>query len=139
MYLHLTRSQAEGYLGTYSDEGDHISTTIITVYEYEKKLKLFKSEKKFHVTESSFKSEGEELYSAFMVKERSQPMESKTDIEAQRYKQDCRKRALEMAHMEMLKWVSTFGDATKLPAGVSPNVQELADKYYNWLISIPEK
>ena len=39
-----------------------------------------------------------------------------------RYKQDCRKRALDLAH------------------GVdTDNVLKNADKYYSWLISIPEK
>jgi hypothetical protein len=56
-------------------------------------------------------------------------------IEVQRYKQDCRKRALEMAHGELIN-LTAASQATK---GGEVNVTELADKYYSWLISIPEK
>jgi hypothetical protein len=52
----------------------------------------------------------------------------KKDLELSRYKQDCRKRALEMAHDDF--------HAGKMANG--SKVGDLAETYYNWLISIPE-
>ena len=56
-------------------------------------------------------------------------LSNQIEIELQRYKQDCRKRALEVA----------AGEAERKGEVDFPNktVLELADKYYNWLISIP--
>lgn len=66
---------------------------------------------------------------------------SQTGVEFSRYKQDCRKRALEMAHAE--NSTSTLRMASQLnqgSLGVSNiDVIKLADKYYNWLISIPNE
>lgn len=56
--------------------------------------------------------------------------DNKTEIENQRYKQDCRKRAFEMAHAELMSLLSQN-------KGADFSVTEQADKYYNWLISIP--
>ena len=59
--------------------------------------------------------------------------------EFERYKQDCRKRALDLAHTELGLW---YTDVRKThPNSVSkapPKVEELAEQYYNWLISIPD-
>jgi len=55
-----------------------------------------------------------------------------------RYKQDCRKRALDLAHVELLRvnraaeLPSTEGEITEV------DVLTVADKYYQWLITIPE-
>lgn len=47
-----------------------------------------------------------------------------------RYKQDCRKRALDLAHSELGKYAGrVWSDEETL---------QLAGKYYNWLISIPQ-
>lgn len=54
----------------------------------------------------------------------------KSDIEFERYKQDCRKRALEAGFEEIIK---KGGEVFQ-----GKNVLEAADKYYNWLISIPQ-
>lgn len=51
-------------------------------------------------------------------------------IEFSRYKQDCRKRALEMAANKFVGHYDIVGDNAVIVE---------ADKYYNWLISIPEK
>ncbi len=58
----------------------------------------------------------------------------KVIVEFNRYKQDCRKKALEMAHDEWSKivFVSNGGK------GGEYDVLTEADKYYKWLISIPE-
>ena len=79
------------------------------------------------------------------------------EIETQRYKQDCRKRALEMAQYttrDMGQWLeknelkvferSTGKDKTEVIVMPSELVKSelllpLADKYYNWLISIPNQ
>jgi hypothetical protein len=57
----------------------------------------------------------------------------KISLEFSRYKQDCRKRALEMAHGETINLTA----ATAGALGGQLDVVSLADKYYNWLISIP--
>lgn len=49
-------------------------------------------------------------------------------IEFERYKQDCRKRAIEMAHADF--------HSGKLSLGAT--IKTAADEYYEWLISIPE-
>lgn len=64
----------------------------------------------------------------------------KFEIETKRYKQDCRKRALEMASGEYIEWYRSLSNPN-LPEtnkGNPPNITELSDKYYNWLISIPQ-
>lgn len=74
-------------------------------------------------------------------------------IEFERYKQDCRKRALDLAHSQiqtmnsrgeisaMYQKNEKGGEALLTPASVIEDqiLIGLADKYYNWLISIPEK
>lgn len=62
-------------------------------------------------------------------------------IEFSRYKQDCRKRALELAHGELSRKLALFDGkkANELKELPELDVNALADKYYNWLISIPEK
>lgn len=76
----------------------------------------------------------------------------KNELEFSRYKQDCRKRALDLAAGQLQtpvfqKWI----DENKLVETGNNSLQDkspimadellmgLADKYYNWLISIPEK
>lgn len=53
----------------------------------------------------------------------------KSNIEYGRYKQDCRKRALEVAERTVTQ--SQGGQ-------ISDAITTEADKYYNWLISIPQ-
>lgn len=58
----------------------------------------------------------------------------KANLEFTRYKQDCRKRALDLASQNIDKereYTKRFQDDPPL------TIQTLADKYYNWLISIP--
>jgi len=54
----------------------------------------------------------------------------KSQVEFNRYKQDCRKRALDLAEIQMGKYSGTTWSDEKM--------LEQADKYYNWLISIPQ-
>lgn len=76
----------------------------------------------------------------------------KSDVEFSRYKQDCRKRALDLAssqlHTPVLqKWLeenkfvnvdeNTVTD--KSPIMSDDLLMALADKYYNWLITIPNE
>jgi len=65
------------------------------------------------------------------IRAKTESEKEKLPIEQARYKQDCRKRAFEMAHSEM-------GELLRRDKGGDFNVTETADKYYNWLISIPE-
>lgn len=59
------------------------------------------------------------------------PQDTKQEVEFSRYKQDCRKRALDLAHSECVP------NARSLSGG-EVDVLKTADKYYNWLISIPQ-
>lgn len=65
--------------------------------------------------------------------------DDKSEIEFQRYKQDCRKRALDLAHSEYGDW---YREANSKSAtnniGEKPDVENLAEKYYQWLITIPQ-
>lgn len=64
--------------------------------------------------------------------------EDKTELEFQRYKQDCRKRALDLAHGER-NYVATANPLERqVPTHNPETIIKSADKYYNWLISIPE-
>ena len=62
--------------------------------------------------------------------------------EFSRYKQDCRKRALDLAHENYTEWFRVnkklfVGEEPKTETETPmPNVLEKADEYYNWLISI---
>ena len=58
-------------------------------------------------------------------------------IEQFRFGQDCRKRALDAGQQEHHEWVCR-NDGKVVQSGAEPNVIELADKYYNWLINIPQ-
>lgn len=61
--------------------------------------------------------------------------------EFSRYKQDCRKRALELSHNEAGRPIFQPTDNPLMNTQrVSPRVDiiELADKYYNWLINLPQ-
>lgn len=49
----------------------------------------------------------------------------KEDIEAMRFKNDCRKRALELAHLSLSKLVE---------GTIAQDVLMEADIYYNWLV-----
>jgi hypothetical protein len=65
---------------------------------------------------------------AEMNRLRIEEKKNQLNTEFQRYKQDCRKRALDLAHTE-------YPDRKK----DKPDILKNADEYYNWLISIPEK
>ena len=58
--------------------------------------------------------------------------EEKTDLEFSRYKQDCRKRALEVAANKPVG----NGDHV-YRTGTAEVIIKEADKYYKWLIEIP--
>lgn len=55
--------------------------------------------------------------------------------EFERYKQDCRKRALDSAGLFLEREYAIW---EKKKEGDRPTIESLADKYYNWLISIPQ-
>lgn len=60
-------------------------------------------------------------------------------IEFERYKQDCRKRALDLAHSEAMRETSSNPLSQRqatIPAAETTTAK--ADKYYNWLINIPQ-
>lgn len=52
--------------------------------------------------------------------------------ELERFKQDCRKKAIEMAHSESLNLTSASMGAK----GEGVDIIKLADKYYKWLIDL---
>lgn len=62
------------------------------------------------------------------------------DKEFARYKQDCRKRALDLAHSENNSFIArTSGslNQSNLSNTNRIDIVKTADKYYEWLISIP--
>lgn len=61
-----------------------------------------------------------------LSKPKKQPQQN---IEFNRYKQDCRKKASELAFAVVSKTISN---------PTADDIIKEADKYYNWLISIPE-
>lgn len=66
----------------------------------------------------------------------------KNNLEFNRYKQDCRKRALDLAAGEYADWYRESNSCKAREETIKsppPDITALADKYYNWLISIPEK
>lgn len=72
----------------------------------------------------------------------------KQETEFSRYKQDCRKRALDLAHSQMLSIKKYVGDTPVIdkdgkayPFEMMENelLITMADRYYDWLITIPEK
>lgn len=95
-----------------------------------------------------------QIKSAESASEKGELAKQKTEFA--RYKQDCRKRALEQAHYTasgIAKWleekdlkvIQMSGDKkNKTEVSVMPSelvkqeiILPIADKYYNWLISIP--
>jgi len=82
-------------------------------------------------------SSPEELQSFYDEKSQAEAVasveKSKQATEFARYKQDCRKRALDLAHDEYAAWwldkTANIG-ATDRP---QPNVEEIANGYYRWL------
>lgn len=103
-------------------------------------VRLEKEKLRLALERKEFEQSGKILYKS----------EDKTELEFQRYKQDCRKRALDLAssqlHTPVLqKWLgenkyvnvdeNTVTD--KSPIMSDDLLMALADKYYNWLINIP--
>jgi len=84
------------------------------------------------------------------LKSNIESIKEKYNIEKSRFKQDCRKRALDLAHQQVTspvfqKYIEDNEFISKEKKEVpKTNVQDnlittIADKYYNWLISISEK
>ena len=68
-------------------------------------------------------------------------MKNSYEKEFARYKQDCRKRALDLAHSELSRIIIERPHPLQPTTNTKPNPEEVvrvADKYYNWLISIPQ-
>jgi tRNA1(Val) A37 N6-methylase TrmN6 len=59
---------------------------------------------------------------------------SKQELEFARYKQDCRKKSLDLA-MSRVPYVKE----EKSWSPTNDQIQKLADELYQWLITIPEK
>lgn len=71
----------------------------------------------------------------YQLKQQKDKEDADYNKEFNRYKQDCRKKALEWAEQEKYQWISKDGGKWQ---HFNFEVIELADKYYKWLISIPE-
>lgn len=82
----------------------------------------------------------ESIESQQQTYEKAESAKQKTEFA--RYKQDCRKRALDLVHHEFISG-KIDSNAELNAAGThliaNSSILNLADKYYNWLISIPEK
>lgn len=65
----------------------------------------------------------------------------KHDLEFSRYKQDCRKRALDLAHTERDRNYYGGGSTNLIPKQPTVSTEDtlkVADKYYKWLINLPQ-
>lgn len=74
---------------------------------------------------------------------------TKINLEDRRYKQDCRKRVLDLASSELMNDKILYNKSADMTIGKRGDVNgegweppkydvmSLADKYYDWLISIP--
>lgn len=65
---------------------------------------------------------------------------AKQKTEFERYKQDCRKRAAELAFQQWSIAGEQFKSTTEYSKGTlfDFDILKRADEYYNWLISIPQ-
>jgi hypothetical protein len=62
-------------------------------------------------------------------------------MEQERFRQDCRKRSLDLAAGEYAEWYrSRNHPKSPTPTGedLPPNIIELAKNYYNWLVTLPD-
>jgi len=92
------------------------------------------------------KVEPEKLFYSKLTEEQRKEFErtgsiiwnNKNEIELSRYKQDCRKRALEMAAASLNEGRKANTLAYNDGKPEDAQLIDLADKYYKWLISIPE-
>ncbi len=144
MYIELSILNGEGYISTFSDNAVSIACKPVHASEIQSIVQDLSKNKTLSVQENSDKT-------TFFVRERSQikqqeavtenqseqimksfnetgkiHYQDKANVEFSRYKQDCRKRALELA-FEEVKFIGGFTDTA---------VKVTADKYYSWLIDI---
>lgn len=143
MYLELSIKDGDGYISTFSDNGVSMVCKQVGVGEMKSLLKELLKNTTLSIQENSNKD-------WFIVREHSQlnvneqitientgqesfnktgkiHYQDKSKVEFYRFKQDCRKRALDLAHSESINSVA----ASQANKGV--NVLDLADKYYEWL------
>lgn len=143
MHVELSTLNGEGYISTFSDSGNSICCKPVSASEIDPMLSELSKDKTLCVQQTS---DGK----TYVVSERkhmnqSAPVEmispSKQDLEFSRYKQDCRKRALDLAIESAGKFRNDLG--SKVDNGKTiPNAETIipifADQYYNWLINIPQ-
>lgn len=145
MFLKLSISDGDGYISTMLDDETSLVCKPVSSTEIIKMVKEYRKNDNFIVNEISPKEEwnisATQTQSRMdsIIRQEQEQMnksfnkvpDSKSELEFQRYKQDCRKRAFDMAHNELeLLMREGKGDLFK--------IEETADKYYQWLITIPE-
>lgn len=160
MYLKLTISKGSGYISTFDDNDTSLACKPVSSDEISDMATKYSNDDKYIVGMVN----EEDGSVNFIVEEKSNPKklieaqnmavqqaakkidDSKQSLEFSRYKQDCRKRALDLAHNEFLEEKTLFNKSCKVEDGernkdgsfpMKFDIIELADKYYNWLISIP--
>lgn len=146
MYLELKISDGDGYISTFSDNAVSISCKQVSASEIQSLLQELSKNITLSVQENSDKT-------WFIVREWSQikpeqaaavettneqilksfnesgkiHYQDKANVEFSRYKQDCRKRAIDIA-------VQLVG--TSSTGQISNEIKREADIYYKWLIDI---
>ena len=69
-----------------------------------------------------------------VLQEAVNQLRNQASIEVNRFKQDCRKKALEMAHSEANSYLTRSSSSFPQTLGTVPfNVITKADEYYQWL------
>lgn len=164
MYLKLTIADGSGYISTMLDEKTSLVCKPVSSDEVSKMAEDYSNDEKFEVgvikgdkgevnfIVSAVAAQKDALKESYleMNKLRIKEKEEKFSLEFSRYKQDCRKRALDLAHAQVTspKWqqfIQNEDFAIKNEKEEKTVIVQdellisMADKYYNWLITIPEK
>lgn len=143
MQIELSILNGEGYISTFSDNNVSIYCKPVHASEIQSLVQDLSKNKTLNVQENSDKTywvvrECSQVKETTVVETTNEQVmksynnsgklhyQDKANMEFSRYKQDCRKKALEIA-FEEVKLVGGFTDTV---------VKETADKYYQWLIDI---
>lgn len=161
MYLKLNTSDGDGYISTMLDEETSLVCKPVSGDEVSQMVKEYRKNNNFIVNEISPKKEWnisstQTKHQLDLIRQQEEAAtktqtkmdDSKSTLEFNRYKQDCRKRALDLAHSQLTghNWQQFIEDNDFVKGGRKEEkviiedtmLTSLADKYYNWLISIPQ-
>ncbi len=137
MYLELSITNGNGYISTISEDGKSTTCKPVSSHEIEDMLDAFQKDDKYRVT-SFGSSNGDQRHTVKEAIKRNftKDANEKADIELSRFNQDCRKRALDLAHNEansQRAYSHNPLSGNPQSGSIGIDVIKLADKYYEWL------